>query len=359
MTSKSLKRNERGKDVPSIENYATVEAYCEKVLVYAFGYTYVYGVSPTFIQNVIWQEGNKNKPRKIIPKKSWEIKSNKLGSTPAREPKTAANDDQPLLCVHLIDGDPETCWCSRGQIQADVEDVWIRIDLPVESTINSITLIPSKKGMRGFAPMFTFTGNAVGQALPRILTVKVSRDGWHWETVYKSSNLTPLQGMKPIQISFDTRLVKQVWIIGRGFPQVLNFGHCFSLSGVEVKDEKGNNLALHSRGAGVTVSSTHLGYGMDRFTQDMLWPIQYDLGFKWNRVGYDESMFQWAYVERKKVSSLWTLKQTLLSRKRWRMEPTSLWFWIKETGSMLLSRTIRIEPENLWKLTTIARPNQL
>ncbi|MBN1918230.1 MAG: hypothetical protein JW889_09995, partial [Verrucomicrobia bacterium] len=36
------------------------------------------------------------------------------------------------------------------------------------------------------------------------------------------------------------------------------------------------------------------------FTQDMLWPIQYDLGFKWTRVGYDMSALQWAYVEREK-----------------------------------------------------------
>jgi hypothetical protein len=32
----------------------------------------------------------------------------------------------------------------------------------------------------------------------------------------------------------------------------------------------------------------------------MLWPIQYDLGFKWLRVGYDMGVFLWAYVEREK-----------------------------------------------------------
>jgi len=69
---------------------------------------------------------------KLVPKKSWEITNNLLGSTPAREPRSLRIDDQPLLCVHLIDGDPETCWSSRAQIEADFEPVWIRIDLPVE-----------------------------------------------------------------------------------------------------------------------------------------------------------------------------------------------------------------------------------
>ncbi len=67
-------------------------------------------------------------------------------------------------------------------------------------------------------------------------------------------------------------------------------------------DGKGDNLALLSRGAGVTVSSTHTGYGMDRYSQDMLWPIQYDLGDKWSRVGYDMGVFLWAYVEREKMT---------------------------------------------------------
>ena len=302
MAGKTARRDGGGKHKRSIEDYATVEGYCEGVPVYAFGYTYIYGVSPTLIPNVNWQRGNNARPTKVIPKKSWEIKSNKLGSTPAREPKTAPNDDQPLLCVHLIDGDPETCWCSRGQVQSDVEEAWIRIDLPRASRVNSIALVPSEKGMRASPAIFPSMrrNKAVGQALPQMLTVKVSCDGRHWESVYENRELAPPEGMKPIEISFEPRLVKQLHVVGRGFPEVQNFGHCFSIAGVEIRDEKGENLALHSRGAGVTVSSTHLGYGMDRFTQDMLWPIQYDLGFKWSRVGYDMSAFQWAYVEREK-----------------------------------------------------------
>ena len=98
---------------PDITDFATVEAHCQGEPVYAFGYPYVYGISPDLQPSVQLQQGNSRSWTKIRPKKSWQIKSNKFGSTPAREPRTAANDDQPLLSVHLIDGDPATAWCTR------------------------------------------------------------------------------------------------------------------------------------------------------------------------------------------------------------------------------------------------------
>ena len=285
-----------------IEDFATVEAQCEGTPVYAFGYTYVHGVSPDFIPDLTWQRGTKG-GAKLAPKKSWEIKSNLLGSTPAREPRSLRIDDQPLLSVHLIDGDPETCWCSRGQIEADFEPVWIRIDLPVEAEVAAVRLVPSRKGLRGYAPVpweSTEGVLPVGQALPRKLRVQVSRDARGWETVHQTEDLAPDPTMAPLDLRFAPRRAKQIRVVGEEFPEVLTFGHCFSIAEVEVLSSAGANLALHSRGAGVTVSSTHLGYGMDRFTQDMLWPLQYDLGFKWARVGYDMSALQWAYVEREK-----------------------------------------------------------
>ncbi|HAK97407.1 MAG TPA: hypothetical protein DCM87_21075 [Planctomycetes bacterium] len=293
---------ERAKSArPCIEDFATVEAHCAGVPVYAFGYTYVHGVSPDFIPDLVWQRGAEG-GEKIVPKKSWEIKNNLLGSTPAREPRSLRIDDQPVLCVHLIDGDPETCWCSRAQIEPDVEPVWIRIDLPVEAEVCAVRLIPSRKGMRGFAPIPSEPTDTagIGQGLPRTLAVKLSRDGRRWETVREIDDLAAGPAMDPIELRFEARRAKQVWIIGEEVPDVLGLGHCFSIAEVEVLSSSGANLALHSRGAGVTVSSTHLGYGMDRFTQDMLWPVQYDLGFKWARVGYDMSALQWAYVEREK-----------------------------------------------------------
>jgi hypothetical protein len=118
-----------------LSRWATVESHVNGEPVYAFGYTYVYAVSPDFQPNAAVQEGNRAPAQKIRPKKSWEIESNLFGSTPAREPRSAAYDDQPLLGVHLIDGDVRSCWASRGQNRRDYEEAWVRIDLPFEQQI--------------------------------------------------------------------------------------------------------------------------------------------------------------------------------------------------------------------------------
>ena len=171
--------------MPSIEDYATVEAYCEGVPVYAFGYTYIYGISPSLLPEVVLQRDNRHPAVKIRPKKSWEIQHNLCGSTPAREPKTMWNDDQPLLPIHLIDGDPETAWASRGGTAPDTQPEWIRIDLPVETEVSSVVLVCSEHGpgaRSGVGP-----GSKPGKALPGNLTVKLSRDARHWDTVYHNS----------------------------------------------------------------------------------------------------------------------------------------------------------------------------
>ncbi|HAK96454.1 MAG TPA: hypothetical protein DCM87_16060, partial [Planctomycetes bacterium] len=218
---------ERAKSArPCIEDFATVEARCAGAPVHAFGYTYVYGVSPDFIPDLVWQRGAGG-GEKIVPKKSWEIKNNLLGSTPAREPRSLRIDDQPLLCVHLLDGDPETCWCSRGQIEADVEPVWIRIDLPAEAEVCAVRLVPCRKGLRGYAPVPWETMEdvlPVGQALPRKIEVQTSCDARRWETVYRTDSLAPDPGMAPLDVRFEPRRAKQIRIIGEEFPEVLTFG---------------------------------------------------------------------------------------------------------------------------------------
>ncbi|MSO22286.1 MAG: discoidin domain-containing protein [Acidobacteria bacterium] len=282
----------------SLNKWATIEAHADGVPVYAFGYTYIYGVSPDIQPSVVLQEGNDYPARKIQPKKSWEIKGNFFGSTPAREPRTAAYDDQPLLGVHLTDGDVKSCWASRGQNQPNFEPAWIRIDLPVESFIDRVALVGHPDGMGKSDPKRQVV--KVGQAFPRELEIRLSRDAWHWDTVYKNDTYAPGDPQGRNEISFRPKMAKQIWVIGSGLPITHYFGHSFSVSEVEVLDRSGTNVALIRRGAGVQVSSTHTGYGMDRFTQDVLWSTQYDLGFKWTRVGYDMSYFQWAYVEREK-----------------------------------------------------------
>ena len=180
-------------EIGELAQWATVEAHDKGVPVYAFGYSYVYGVSPDFLPDVVLQEGNEAPARKIKPKKSWEIKDNLFGSTPGREPRTAANDNQPLLGIHLIDGDVRSCWSSRGQPQPDYEPAWIRIDLPVEALIDRVVLVGHPEGLPRYMDASNMRpGDArVGQAFPRKLEIRTSRDAWHWDTVYKTESYTP------------------------------------------------------------------------------------------------------------------------------------------------------------------------
>lgn len=289
---------------PKIEDYATIEAYVgpEEIPVYAFGYTYIYGLSPDLQPGAKMQDGNINPVVKFVSKKSWKIEHNLCGANPAREPKTMWNDDQPLLPIHLIDGDPETAWSSRGTGAPDKQPEWIRIDLPAESIVSSVALICSDVGpLKHYGLRTDGFGEGLppGKALPKELTVKLSRDSRQWDTVYDNKDFSgPDSGASIIE--FEPQPAKQIWIIANNFPYVQGWGYAISIGEVQVLDPEGNNLALVSRGAGVQVSSTHYGYGMNRLTQDMLWPIQYDLGFKWTRVGYDMGLCLWMYVEREK-----------------------------------------------------------
>jgi len=106
---------------PEITDYATIEGWLGKdqVPVYAFGYTYVYGRQPDLLPGAVMQQGNSNPADEDQAEEIMEIESSVCGSTPAREPKTMQNDDQPLLPFHLIDGDSETCWSTRLNAQPD------------------------------------------------------------------------------------------------------------------------------------------------------------------------------------------------------------------------------------------------
>ena len=271
-----------------------VRSVVDGVPVYSFGDTFIYGLGPNLVAPQSLQEGNDAEMRKIRPKKSWEITTNTMGATSPRVPRTELYDDQPFPGVHLIDDDPETCWMSRGQNQPDVEPVWVRLDLPKEDKISSIVLIP----------------RADGQGLPEHLVVEVSRDAWHWDSVFAGNPSEIPQGSGGRNVSFEARPVKQVRLTASKCSEVAapdqygektwTFSFCFSLAGVEVRNESGANLALVSRGAGVTVSSTTRGFGDEKILHDQLWPVHYDLGLKWVRVAYWDSVLNWLYVEREK-----------------------------------------------------------
>ncbi len=288
-----------GRISPGFDEYASVEALSQGYPVYGFDYMmYIYGISPDLMPHNMMQEGNRSPRVKIRPKKSWEIRHNLFGSNTAQVPRARSNDSHPTLPIHLIDGDPNTVWCSFGSLAPNVRPEWIRIDLPIESTVVSVKLLCTNS----FYPNSNF-----GRALPKELTIKLSVDAWHWETVYASESVEvdPEHG---IEVRFAPRRAKQIWIMGNNFQTRINTPSSagpvtfFSIAGIEVRDTRGDNLALVSRGAGVTVSSTYFGHADNRITQSELWaPLHYDSGMTWLRIaGGEAGAYDWQYTERER-----------------------------------------------------------
>ncbi len=309
-----------GPDTPlDFADYATIEGTSNGEPIYSLGnITYIYGVSPDLMPGAEIQADNNHPKTKIKPKKSWEIKSNLFGAYPPNPSvRTKENDSQPLLPIHLIDGDPDTAWCSYGGFAPDVREEWIRIDLPRETTISSVGLVCSRRFALGNATGYVLgttdyrAGKLTdwmgfhrwgGRALPRELKIQVSRDAWHWETVYETHDLEGNE-QGTTDISFDARPAKQILITANNFKRLLDkyVGYAFSIGEVEVRDPQGANLALVSRGAGVTVSSTSFLMNHDRLTQQLCYlPVIYDLGLKWLNITADEGMQCWNNVERVK-----------------------------------------------------------
>jgi hypothetical protein len=261
--------------------------------IYAYGRVFVYGVSPDFETGIVLQQGAEDGQKKIRPKKSWEMSENHCGSMVSYQPREPRNDFQPTLAANLIDGDPNTFWMTRGESQTDVMPAWVRIDLAAEEKLRQIVLHPVKRD---------------GGAWPRELTVKISQDAWHWTTVYQGDPSAQLGKDEPLLVQLpEPKSAKQIWIVANQLP-VIRFSsvsaECrLALSGVEVLDDKGENVALISRGAGVTVSSTFTGVGSTWDVCDQMWPVQYDLGATWMRLSggntpEDYDTLLWRFSER-------------------------------------------------------------
>jgi len=263
------------------------------VPIYAYGPVFIYGVSPDFETGVILQEGAQTPQKKIKPKKSWQMGENYSGSLVSYEPREPRNDFQPTLPVNLIDGDASTFWMTRGEAQPDVMPAWVRIDLAREEKLREIVLNPVQKG----------------GAWPKEVTVKLSQDAWHWTTVYQGDPSATLRRDEPLHVVLAQPVsAKQIYIVANQLPVIYLSSVAgerrFALSGIEALDERGENLALISRGAGVSVSSTFTTVGSTWDVSDQMWPVQYDLGATWMRLSGSNSpedfdTLLWRFSERK------------------------------------------------------------
>jgi hypothetical protein len=279
-----------------------VQTSCNGAPVKRFGFCWVLGEAPTLLDDATFQAGNATPRVKVHQKESGEISKNYLGVTTTRMPRSTANDYLPLEAVNLIDGDLQTCWMSRSQTQPDVQPVWIRLDFPVEQTISRVVLRKrplsgQTRSTLGWGPI---SGAAeVGRGMPATLTIKASRDGRAWDTLCDGTT-ADAPSKFDCEFRFPARPVKQLWITAGALPLVENILYACSLAEVEVYDGSGANVALVSRGTGITGNSTYHSPGQELAAHRWYWPLHYDAGFKWARVGYHDDPINWHWVEKQK-----------------------------------------------------------
>jgi hypothetical protein len=279
-----------------------VQTHCGGVPIQRFGFCWVLGEPPTLLDDVSFQAGNTAPRTKVHPKNSRQIKKNFLGVTTTRMPRTTENDYLPAEAIHLIDGNPQTCWMSHGMSRPDAQPVWIRLDLPVQREIDRVVLrkrppAAEARSKLGWVP--SRDAVEVGRGVPSTLSIKVSRDSAQWDTVFDGPS-----GDRPDKLDcefrFPARPAKQIWITGNRLPLVENILYAFSLAEVEVYTASGQNVALATCGTGVTVNSTHHSPGMELASHRWYWPLHYDVGIKWARVGYHDDPINWHWVEKQK-----------------------------------------------------------
>ena len=275
-------------------------AVCDGVPVRGYGYTWVLEASPDLTGPAPAQAGQGDAGRKVPLKKSPEISRNRIGVGAPRMPRTPADDEQPLAAIHLIDGDPLTCWSSRTRPHPEAEPVWIRLDLVAEQEIGRIVLRKLPPGpprdRPGSVPL-TAGAVTVGRGLPGRLEIRLSRDALAWETVFAGETRdTP--DRETFECVFPPRRAKQIWIIGTSLVRVENWLYAFSIAGVEVCNTAGEDVARATRGTGVTVSSTLHGHGQEIEAHRWYWPLNADIGAKYVRVGYHNDPVNWHRVEK-------------------------------------------------------------
>lgn len=279
-----------------------LQTKCDGVPIQRFGFCWVLGEAPDLLDDATLQVGNAAPRVKVHPKDSSQIKRNYLGVTTTRMPRSTEYDYLPLEAIHLIDGNRRTCWMSRSQTRPDVQPIWIRLDFPIERVVDRVVLrkrppADQARSTLGWVPFRD--ASEVGRGMPETITIKASTDNRVWETVYNGPTKDS-PAKFDFEFRFTARPAKQIWITAGNLPLVENILYAFSIAEVEVYDTAGKNVALATCGTGVTVNSTHHSPGQELVAHRWYWPLHYDAGFKWARVGYHDDPINWHWVEKEK-----------------------------------------------------------
>ena len=242
------------------------------------------------------QQGNIKSLSLVKHLKSSQIKHNPYGIC-VQVPRSKDYED-PFNPSHLIDGDTESCWSSQqNPSQFPGISPWAQIDLDKEVTVKQINLIP-------------YWHNT---DFPLGFNILISLDGKKWESVQRQTNykfiqtgekqgdkiVQPFVLVQPVKARYIRIEFERLPLSGGNYAEVSQ-GFKARLSGIEVIDNTGNNIALIASGAKVTACDYFTGWQNNAKTVKESFNRVFDIGLKMVRVGQWGDQTEWAAVEREK-----------------------------------------------------------
>ncbi len=267
-----------------------------------YGYTPVYNAPPDITDETGMQENNINKAKKINLKESSELKSNYIGVCTTRMPRVPEKNYQSLQVVNLIDNNPETCWCSHIRIRPDEYPVWIRLDFAKNTKIKRVVIKKrpitfDRKTMPVGSTTTSPGAQEIGRAMAKKIKISSSVDALNWETLF--DGIVDRENLDEFIFDFSSIPSKQLMIEGNDLDTCENFCHAFSVANIEVYDDRDKNIALFSKGTGISTNSVYHGSseGMETAWH---WHLHENLGIKWSRIGYHDDPINWHWVETEK-----------------------------------------------------------
>ena len=239
------------------------------------------------------QAGNSAPLRRIQPIRRGAPRRNLFGIT-AHLPRKA-NDEDPFVAAHAVDGDPNTCWASRWWRSAvPLEPEWLGGDLGRLAEIAEVRFLPAWRN----------------GGVPAGLTVETRTDGHEWAPAVAASRYSlqehpdggPLRvgGLGWQCIAIDRRPARFVRLTASRLKQGATSFFCapfepfqFRIAEVVALDETGEIL----RPVAASASSTHAAWYNTPETVTRTWPCLLRSGVGLNRVGQWGDRTDWAAVE--------------------------------------------------------------
>jgi len=242
------------------------------------------------------QERNNSPPTVIRHKTSAEIKRSPYGVC-THLPRSK-DYENPFNPTHLIDDDPETCWSSQQRASTfPGNPPWVEIDLGRPVAVRQINLIPYWRNTDfplGFSVRTSSDGRTWDKALS-ITNHRFAADGpKRGDKVAQCFALARPTPARHVRIEFE-----RLPLSGGNYAEVSQ-GYKARLSGIEVIDDRGHNVALKSQGSAIKASDVFTGWQNTARTVNESFGRIFEIGLKWVRVGQWGDQTEWAAVEREK-----------------------------------------------------------